>query len=378
MNGHAAPRKHQRHDVPVKMKALQYSGPEKFAVETIDVPTFGDDDVLVRNAYYYLKFRFALPVRSRSAAHATHALTFYLYFCSKGEFLAKWPLIPGHEAAGTVVAIGKNVKNVAIGDRVAADALQPCLNCFYCTRRKTQLCENIIGYGGNVPGGMAEYCRYPARMVFPIGGLPDLEAVLIEPAACAAHGIERMQMEVGSRVLLFGCGPTGILLAQLIKINGAAHLTIASKPGPKLELARELGIADSYVTISDDNPGADMTTLETNNPYGFDIVVEATGAPIVLEKAIEYVRKGGKLVVYGVYDESVKIAWSPFRIWENEITILASFCSMSHIPHVLEYVNAGRLKLGGIANKTYRLEQWEECLDAVRKQEVVKAAIVFD
>lgn len=133
-------------------------------------------------------------------------------------------IITGHEAAGTVVAIGKNVKNVAIGDRVAADALQPCLNCFYCTRRKTQLCENIIGYGGNVPGGMAEYCRYPARMVFPIGDLPDLEAVLIEPAACAAHGIERMQMEVGSRVLLFGCGPTGILLAQLIKMSGAAHV----------------------------------------------------------------------------------------------------------------------------------------------------------
>lgn len=131
---------------------------------------------------------------------------------------------PGHEAAGTIAAIGKNVTNVAIGDRVAADALEPCLTCFYCTRRKPQLCENIIGYGGNVPGGMAEYCRYPSRMVFPIGDLPDLEAVLLEPAACAAHGIERMQLEVGSRVLLFGCGPTGILLAQLIKMNGAAHV----------------------------------------------------------------------------------------------------------------------------------------------------------
>ncbi|KAG9193463.1 D-arabinitol dehydrogenase (NADP+) [Alternaria panax] len=358
MNSHAEPRKNQRHDVPRKMKALQYSGPETFAVETIDVPTIGDDDVLVKI----------------SACGVCGTDLHY----HKGEFLAKWPLIPGHEAAGTVVAIGKNVKNVVIGGRVVADALQPCLNCFYCTRRKTQLCENIIGYGGNVPGGMAEYCRYPARMVFPIGDLPDLEAVLIEPAACAAHGIERMQMEVGSRVLLFGCGPTGILLAQLIKMNGAAHLTIASKAGPKLDLARSLGIADSYITISDGNPGTDMAALQHDNPYGFDIVVEATGAPTVLEKAIEYVRKGGKLVVYGVYDESVKIAWSPFRIWENEITILASFCSMSHIPHVLEYVNTGRLKLGGITNKTYRIEQWAECLDAVRKQEVVKAAIVFD
>lgn len=94
-------------------------------------------------------------------------------------------------------------------------------------RRKPQLCENVIGYGGNVPGGIAEYCRYPARMVFPIDdNISDLEAVCIEPAACAAHGIERMAMEVGSRVLLFGCGPTGILLAQLIKMNGAAHVCV--------------------------------------------------------------------------------------------------------------------------------------------------------
>jgi D-arabinitol dehydrogenase (NADP+) len=118
--------------------------------------------------------------------------------------------------------------------------------------------------------------------------------------------------------------------------------------------------------------------LKAANPYGFDIVVEATGAPTVLEQSIEFVRKGGKLVVYGVYDDRVKIAWSPFRIWEYEITVLASFCSMQHMPVVLEYVKAARLKLGGIVDKTYRIEEWEECLDAVRKQEVVKAAIVFD
>jgi D-arabinitol dehydrogenase (NADP+) len=87
------------------------------------------------------------------------------------------------------------------------------------------LCENLTAFGGNVPGGFAEYCRYPARLVHPIGDLPDLEAILVEPAACAMHGIERMQIEAGSRVLLFGCGPTGLLLAQLIKMNGAAHVT---------------------------------------------------------------------------------------------------------------------------------------------------------
>jgi hypothetical protein len=120
------------------------------------------------------------------------------------------------------------------------------------------------------------------------------------------------------------------------------QLTIASKGGPKLDLASELGIADEYVTISDTEAHVQMESLASSNPYGFDIVIEATGSPTVLEASLNYVRKGGKLVVYGVYDESVKIAWSPFRIWEHEITILASFCSMGHIPHVLEYVKKGR------------------------------------
>jgi len=75
-----------------------------------------------------------------------------------------------------------------------------------------------------VPGGFAEYCRYPARHVTAIGDLPALEAVLIEPAACATHGIERMAPKVGSTVLLFGCGPTGMLLAQLLKLNGTANV----------------------------------------------------------------------------------------------------------------------------------------------------------
>jgi D-arabinitol dehydrogenase (NADP+) len=121
-----------------------------------------------------------------------------------------------------------------------------------------------------------------------------------------------------------------------------------------------------------------MDALASSNPYGFDIVVEATGSPAVLEASLNFVRKGGKLVVYGVYDESVKVAWSPFRIWEHEVTILASFCSMGHFPQVMEYVNAGKLKLDGIVSKTFKVEEWEKCLEVVRKGEVVKAAIVFD
>lgn len=96
-----------------------------------------------------------------------------------------------------------------------------------------------------------------------------------------------------------------------------SQLTIASKGGPKLDLAREMKIADEYITISDAEPRVQMEELAAWNPYGFDIVIEATGSPTVLEASLDYVRKGGKLVVYGVYDDSVKISWSPFRICKS-------------------------------------------------------------
>lgn len=78
----------------------------------------------------------------------------------------------------------------------------------------------------SAPGGFAEYCKYPAKLLHKIGNLPALEAILIEPAACATHGIERMAPKVGSSALLFGCGPTGLLLAQLLRMNGVAHVSL--------------------------------------------------------------------------------------------------------------------------------------------------------
>lgn len=156
------------------------------------------------------------------------------------------------------------------------------------------------------------------------------------------------------------------------------QLTIASKAGPKLDLAKRMDLADAYITISDTAAQHDMSALLHGNPQGFDIVVEATGAPSVLEQSIHYVRKGGTLVVYGVYDDAAKISWPPMLIWKNELTILASFCSTLKLPVVMEYLRAKRLNFNGIVDRTFRIEEWAEALQAVERQEVVKAAIVFD
>lgn len=176
--------------------------------------------------------------------------------------------------------------------------------------------------GYAVDGGFAEYCAFPAEKLFRFDKLSWSEAALFESASCAVHGMDRIRPEVGSTILLIGSGPTGLCLAQLLKNNGAAHLVVASHEGPKMDLAKKLNVADVYVELDRKDPSQQWDDLKSRYPYGFDVVVEASGSHHVLEKAIDYVARGGKLVYYGVYEKKALIRVSPSRVFSDEITIL--------------------------------------------------------
>lgn len=156
----------------------------------------------------------------------------------------------------------------------------------------------------------------PAGRVFPIKNLSDVDATLLEPASCAAHGLDKIAPKMGSSVLMFGAGPTGLVLAQMLRQNGGCHVVIAAPEGLKIDLAKSLDAADEYVALSRKDPAPMFEKIKKENPYGFDIVVEATGSVKILEDAIHYVRRGGKLVVYGVYANKDRVSWPPSKICE--------------------------------------------------------------
>ena len=208
-------------------------------------------------------------------------------------------------------------------------------------------------------GGFAEYAVYPAYRVFKFKNLSDVDATLLEPASCAAHGLDKIAPQMGSSVLLFGAGPTGLILAQLLRQNGGCHTVIAAPAGVKMELAKSLDAADEFVELPRDAKAAAATTekLRTDNPYGFDIVVEATGSAKILERAIDFVTKGGKLVVYGVYGDEDLVSLSPNKIFKEEINVLGSFSQVYKFPAAFDYLGKCpyiRTDLG--ANREY-LEQ---------------------
>lgn len=251
----------------------------------------------------------------------------------------QFPLVPGHEIVGVVAAFGNEVQGFTVGDRVVADNSELCGHCYYCRQGRELFCDNFIAHGVMVDGGFAEYAAYPENRVFKFKNLTDVDATLLEPAACAAHGLDKIAPQMGSRVLLFGAGPTGLMLAQLLRQNGACHMVIAAPGGLKMDLAKSVDAADEYVEFPREAQAAAarMEKLRADNPYGFDIVVEATGSAKMLENAIHFVTKGGKLVVYGVYGNEDHVSLSPNMIFKEEINVLGSFSQTYKFPAAINY-----------------------------------------
>ncbi|EEQ87753.1 alcohol dehydrogenase [Blastomyces dermatitidis ER-3] len=344
--------------IPKTMKALQYSKPREFGIVNIPVPTLRENDVLIK-----------------VKACGVCGTDLHIH---DGEFLAKFPLVPGHETVGVVAAFGPKVKGFTVGERVVADNSELCGECFYCRRGEELLCEHFEAHGVTMNGGFAEYCAYPAGRVFKIKNLSDVDATLLEPASCAAHGLDKIAPKMGSTVLMFGAGPTGLVLAQMLKLNGGCKVVIAAPEGLKMNLAKTLNAGDEYVELSRKDPSAQFAKLKADNPYGFDIVIEATGSVKILEDAINYCRRGGKLVVYGVYANADRVSWPPSKIFGDEITILGSFSETYKFPAAIDYLDSGKVRVDGIVNKVFKLEQWAECLEAMRNKSAIKAAITFD
>ncbi|KAJ4468811.1 NADP+-dependent D-mannitol dehydrogenase [Lentinula aciculospora] len=337
------------------MKALWYDAPHKFSIKEVPIPQVGDDDVL-------LKVTCCGICGTDGHIH-------------EGEFISKFPLIPGHEAIGTVVEMGKNVKGFEKGDRCVADVGITCGNCFYCRRGNELLCESFNARGVTQDGGFADYIVYQQKKLYKIKNLSDEEATLLEPAACAIHGLDKLNPQVGIEVLLLGAGPTGLILAQLLKLNGASRVVIAANKGIKMDIAKDLEAADEYIELDRQHPEAQWQKLKEDNPYGFDVVVEATGVEKLANESINYVRRGGTLMIYGVYENKALVHWPPSKIFGDEIKIIGSFSQTYCFPRAVAYLDSGKVKVKGMVTDIFKLEDYQAALDKMNSRKALKIAI---
>jgi D-arabinitol dehydrogenase (NADP+) len=273
-----------------------------------------------------------------------------------GEYaLARYPLIPGHEFSGVVAEVGREVRRFEPGDRVTADPNLPCNACRACQRNEQNQCENLAAVGVTRSGAFARYVAVPESSVFPIGELPFSAAAMVEPLACVVWGLQRVAPEPGHRALLFGAGPMGCLLLQALNRSGAASVTVVDRAEGRLALASRLGAAEVIAAGE-----AGEARLREVTGRGFDLVVDATGVPAVIEAAVDYVRPRGTLWLFGVAPSGAAVRFSPYHLFRNDLRLIGTFALNKTFPQSIALIRSGAVQVEPLVSHLLPLSEFVE------------------
>jgi 2-desacetyl-2-hydroxyethyl bacteriochlorophyllide A dehydrogenase len=270
-----------------------------------------------------------------------------------GEFAPSLPVIPGHEFAGVVADLGREVTSLRVGDRVAVDPSLYCFRCYYCRLGRNNLCENWGALGVSTAGGAAEYAAVPAANCIRIAdGIRLEDAALIEPLSCAVRGYDVLHGQLGAHVLIYGSGTMGLMMLQLAKRVGAASVDVIDINPDKLAIAARLGCSATAAQAD-----------EFDRPRGWDLVVDATGNRHAIQDGIGRVAAGGTFLQFGVADTSAKVSIEPFRIYNKEITITGSMAVLHSYERAAELFATGVLDPDLFITDRLPLEQYPSALD---------------
>jgi D-arabinitol dehydrogenase (NADP+) len=338
------------------MKAVVYDAPRSFAIKEVPTPKPGPGEVRIK----------VIQVGVCGTDLHIH----------NGDFNAAFPLIPGHELVGTVESVGEGVTRVRVGEQVTVNPNVNCGLCDYCLAGNPIRCTALQGLGSNFPGFFADFVVVPQRLVFSTEGLPIDTAVFTEPAACATHGLERLKIWPGSSALVFGAGPTGLLLAQLIKSGGASKVTVAAPTQFKLDRARAFGIDETIQISRTDAVANRKAVLDASGGQGYDIVVEATGATIVGDICVGLTRNGGTVLVYGVTRADETIAFHPFDVFRREISIIGSFAEITSFASAISALRTRRIQTDGIITHRFGLEDYGTALETLRSDKTAHKVLI--
>ena len=339
------------------MKSIQYWGPGDIRLEDVSIKPLEEGEVLV-------KVESALTC-------GTDVKTF-----RRGHpvLIKEIPSGFGHEFAGIVTQLGKNVEGFKIGDRVVAANSAPCGECFYCKKEEFNLCENL----NLLNGAYAEYITVPARIVKKnMLILPESlsfdKAAFCEPLANVVHGIERTDIKPGQTVGIIGIGPIGLMFARLAKLKGAKVIAAGRNP-IKLKLAEEFAGADEVIDLKKyPNPEKIFLSL-TEEGKGLDVAVECVGLPSIWERMLSLVRPGGTIHFFGGCKSGSTVNFDTTRMHYSDIKMMSVF---HHTPQyfrqALDLIASGEVDVEKLITDTVGLQGVQGAL----KQHIEGNAIKF-
>jgi len=345
----------------------------------------------------------------------------------RGHPVIPMPGIFGHEFSGIVAETGKDVKSFKEGDEIMAVHSAPCLKCRFCRKKLYNLCDNIMST--KILGAFAEYILLPPHIVkqnvfHKPENLSFDEAAFLEPLSCVVHGMESLNIMKGDHALVIGAGPIGLLHLLLLKENGAM-VTVADKHSNKLKTAKNLGadfvfinnppsppftkVGQKGITTENIHPsgkkGIRRVFTSTIPPFGkdpsfipplgeggqggilrrntfadfigFDYVLECTGMPKVWEASVNYVRRGGTVILFGGCKSDTKVTYDTGRLHYDEITLKGTFhYTPSDVKKAYNLLCERKINVLKLISGSYTLRHTQKAFDKLSKGIGIKYAII--
>ncbi|KAL0111517.1 hypothetical protein PUN28_013015 [Cardiocondyla obscurior] len=283
-----------------------------------------------------------------------------------GPFIVKKPMIIGHEAAGTVVKLGKNVKNLKIGDRVAIEPGVPCRMCIYCKEGNYNLCKDIVFCATPpVHGNLRRFYKHAADFCFKLPDHVSLEeGALLEPLSVGVHTCKRANVGIDSDVLILGAGPIGLVTLLVAKAMGANKIIITDIMENRLRVAKKLGADDTYLiqkNRSEEDTVADIHALFDGEP---NRAIDACGAQSTIRLAILATKPGGVAVIVGMGSSEVQIPL--MTALTREIDIRGIFRYVNDYQDALNLVASGKVDVKPLITHNYQMEETKQAFETSR------------
>ncbi len=340
------------------MRAFYLHGARDLRAAEIERPQIAADEVLVQ---------------IRATGICGSDLHYYVHG-RNGDFVPERPFVLGHESAGEVVDAGAFADVLPVGSRVAIDPSHPCRTCAHCRQGRYNLCPQMRYFGSAAcsppqDGSFREYVQVHAHNCHLLPAAMDYrQAALLEPLSIAVHGVGQAGGIAGKRVLVTGAGPIGQLIGLVARHYGAAHLAVSDIRQSALDLAASLW-ADQPVRADD------TTAVAQAAGEGFDVVVEASGAPAALQAAYAHCKAGGTIVQLGVQGGPIEL---PVNLaMQKELTVRGSFRFAHVFPQALDLLARRQLDVTPLISQRVSFLDLVAGFDAALQPQTVKVVVDY-